>query len=204
MRTIVAALAIVVIATAGFVVSREMYKGRAAGGDTAASTPAGAQGPSAQGLAPDAGTSQTPPPQGAVPEESNSAGQRSPGSIDRQAVQSALSVLLQHGGQSDSSPQQQGTPSAVAPGADRYPGSQPLKVDEGTLPDIGVPVASEVYTTPDSLATVVAYYRQRYPEAELTEINGQQVIAITHPTLKVIAIGTTGSETRIAIVQPAN
>ncbi len=131
MRTIVAALAIVVIATAGFVVSRGMYKGRAAGGDTAASTPAGAQGPSAQGLAPDAGTSQTPPPQGAVPEESNSAGQRSPGSIDRQAVQSALSVLLQHGGQSDSSPQQQGTPSAVAPGADRYPGSQPLKVDEG-------------------------------------------------------------------------
>jgi hypothetical protein len=37
------------------------------------------------------------------------------------------------------------------------------------------------------------------------EISGQKIIAVNRPGItKVIAIGTTGGETRIAIVQPRN
>ena len=94
--------------------------------------------------------------------------------------------------------------SAGASGSDRYPGSQPVEVKDASLPDIGVPVASEVYTTTDPVATVVEYYRQLYPDAETTEVNGQKIVAVNQPgAIKVIAVGTTGTETRIAIVQPA-
>jgi hypothetical protein len=68
-----------------------------------------------------------------------------------------------------------------------------------------VPVTSEVYTTTDSLSTVVAYYTQRYPDAGVLEVSGQKVIAVNRPgATKVIAIGTTGEETRIAILKQAN
>ena len=99
----------------------------------------------------------------------------------------------------DTKPQsQQDSPS----GSDCYPGSQPVTVENVNLPDIGVPVDTEVYTTSDSLSAVISYYRQRYPDAELREVNGQTVIAVARPgATKVIALGTTGSETRIAIVQ---
>jgi len=99
----------------------------------------------------------------------------------------------------DTKPQsQQDSPS----GSDRYPGSQPVTVENVNLPDIGVPVDTEVYTTSDSLSAVISYYRQRYPDAELREVNGQTVIAVSRPgETKVIALGTTGSETRIAIVR---
>lgn len=91
---------------------------------------------------------------------------------------------------------------SAAPGSDRYPGSEPVNVDNANLPDIGVPVATEVYTTSDSVPTVISYYRQRYPDAALSEVNGQNVIAVDGPgETKVIAIGTNGSETRIAIVK---
>ena len=37
------------------------------------------------------------------------------------------------------------------------------------------------------------------------EVNGQKIIAVNRPgATKVIALGTTGQETRIAILQPAN
>jgi hypothetical protein len=91
----------------------------------------------------------------------------------------------------------------VSSDSDRYPGSVPIQVDNANLPDIGVPVATEVYTTSDSVSAVVGYYQQRYPGVAVTEVNGQKVIAIDRPGMtKVIAVGTTGSETRIAMVQP--
>ena len=94
-------------------------------------------------------------------------------------------------------------PANASAGSDRYPGSEPIKVENVSLPEIGVPVATEVYTTSDTVTAVINYYKQRYPDAEVTEVNGQQVIAVNNPTApKAIAIGTTGSETRIAIVQP--
>jgi hypothetical protein len=87
--------------------------------------------------------------------------------------------------------------------SDRYPGSQPVEVKNADLPDIGIPVAGAVYSTADSISTVVSYYTQRYPDAEVMEISGQKIIAVSRPGVtKVIAIGTTGEETRIAIVQP--
>ena len=133
-----------------------------------------------------------------VPEANNPASHLAAGSIDPQAVQSALSTMAQSG-------KQQPPPAAsvVSSDSDRYPGSQPVEVKDANLPDIGIPVASEVYTTSDSVSTVISYYRQRYPDAEVTEMNGQKIIAVSRPgATKVIAIGTTGSETRIAIVQP--
>ena len=96
-------------------------------------------------------------------------------------------------------------PAAAPSGSDRYPGSQPVNVDDANLPDIGIPVAREVYSTTDSVATVIRYYKQRYPDAQLMEINGQQVLTVDRPGApKVIAIGTNGQETRIAIVQPGS
>jgi hypothetical protein len=77
-----------------------------------------------------------------------------------------------------------------------------VEVKNADLPDIGIPVAGEVYTTSDSLSTVISYYTQLYPDAQVMEISGQKVIAVDRPGgAKVIAIGTTGKETRIAIVQ---
>ena len=115
------------------------------------------------------------------------------GSVDVGAVQSAV-VQMGH------------APRPAAPaGSDRYPGSQPVNVDNANLPDIGIAVAKQVYTTTDSVERVVSYYQQRYPQAALTEVSGQKVLAIEDASgAKVIAIGTTGQETRIAIVQPGN
>ena len=140
-----------------------------------------------------------------VPEANNPASHSPAGSIDPQAVQSALSTLGQQGKERDPSLQQRPAPSVGSSDSDRYPGSQPVEVKDANLPDIGIPVASEVYTTSDSVSTVISYYRRRYPDAEVTEINGQKIIAVSRPgATKVFAIGTTGSETRIAIVQPAH
>ncbi len=76
---------------------------------------------------------------------------------------------------------------------------------DAALPDIGMPVATQVYTTSDSLSTVMAYYERLYPDAQVMEVSGQNIIAVDKPGMsKVIAIATTGSETRIAIVQPGN
>jgi hypothetical protein len=100
-------------------------------------------------------------------------------------------------------PETQSPPAAErAPGSDRYPGSQPVNLENVNLPDIGVPIENEVYTTPDSLPTVIAFYRQLYPDAQQTEVNGQTVLAVNRPgAAEVIALGTAGSETRIAIVR---
>ena len=209
-RVIVVALGLVFLA-AGLFVIRVMFVQRAAGrslfgGETSASAlgsqqplpGTAAQTPHGQASTPDTFTS---PPQQQpviVPDANNPASHLSPGSIDPQAVQSALSTMAQSG-------KQQPPPAAsvVSSDSDRYPGSQPVEVKDANLPDIGIPVASEVYTTSDSVSTVISYYRQRYPDAEVTEMNGQKIIAVSRPgATKVIAIGTTGSETRIAIVQP--
>jgi hypothetical protein len=126
------------------------------------------------------------------------------GSIDPKATQNAFTTLAQNGTQRNPSPQSLRAPSAESTGSDRYPGSQPIEVD-ANLPDVGVPVASEVYTTSDSVSTVVGYYTQRYSDADVREVNGQKIIAVDRPgATKVIAIGTTGEETRIAILQQAN
>ncbi|HXZ26543.1 MAG TPA: hypothetical protein VEG08_00940 [Terriglobales bacterium] len=150
-----------------------------------------------QAASPAGGASQQEPPAQA-PGNPAAAAPASPGGIDLGEVQKALAQMTQRtaGGT--------GTPAAAAPsGSDRYPGSQPVNVDDTQLPDIGIPVAREVYSTTDSVATVIRYYQQRYPDARLMEINGQQVLAVDRPGLsKVIAIGSTGQETRIAIVQP--
>jgi len=142
------------------------------------------------------------PVQGAVLNANNPAARTPTGSIDPQEVQRVLNTLAQRSERGELSARQPETTNA--PGSDRYPGSQPVDVKDVSIPDIGVPVASEVYTTTDSIATVVEYYRQRYPEAEVTEVNGQKIVAVNQPgATKVIAVGTTGTETRIAIVQPA-
>jgi hypothetical protein len=222
MRLIVVALGLVFVVSAGLIVIRMMYVERPVGrslfgGETSAPAPrpqqplptrrTAAQTPPGQAITPDPFTSQPQqqPPQVIVRGENNPASHLSTGSIDPQAVQSASTTLVQHSRQRDPSLQQLPAPSAVSSDSDRYPGSQPVEVKDANLPDIGIPVASEVYTTSDSLSTVISYYRQRYPDAEVTEMNGQQIIAVSRPgATKVIAIGTTGSETRIAIVQPAN
>jgi len=204
-----------VVLTGGLIVIRVMFVQRAArfGGETSAAAlqqplptqGTAAQTPPGQASTPDTSTSQPPQQPVIVPDASNPASHLSAGSIDPQAVQSALSTLVEHGKQRDPSLQQPPAPSVVSSDSDRYPGSQPVEVKDANLPDIGIPVASEVYTTSDSVSTVISYYRRRYPDAEVTEINGQKIIAVSRPgATKVFAIGTTGSETRIAIVQPAN
>ncbi|MFI5086862.1 MAG: zinc ribbon domain-containing protein [Terriglobales bacterium] len=205
-----------VLVIAGLIVIRVMYVERAAGGsrfggETSAAAlqqplpGTAAQTPPGQAITPDTSTSQPQQQPVIVPDANRPASHLSTGSIDPQAVQSALSTLVEHGKQTDPSQQQLPAPAVVASDSDRYPGSQPVEVKDANLPDIGIPVASEVYTTSDSVSTVISYYRRRYPDAEVTEINGQKIIAVSRPgATKVIAIGTTGSETRIAIVQPAN
>ncbi len=207
-----------VLGTAGLIVIRVMYVERAVGGsrfggETSAAAlqqplptqGTAAQTPPGQAITPDTLTSQPQQQPVIVPDANHPASHLSTGSIDPQAVQSALSTLVQQGKQSDPSLQQPPAPSVVSSDSDRYPGSQPVEVKDANLPDIGIPVASEVYATSDSVSTVISYYRRRYPDAEVTEINGQKIIAVSRPgATKVFAIGTTGSETRIAIVQPAN
>jgi hypothetical protein len=145
------------------------------------------------------------PPQEIVSQENNPASRPSTSSVDPKAVQNSSATLTQSRMQREPSLRQLPAPSTVSTASDRYPGSQPIEVKDANLPDIGVPVTSEVYTTTDSLSTVVAYYMQRYSDAEVTEVSGQKIIAIDRPgAAKVIAIGTTGEETRIAILKQVN
>jgi hypothetical protein len=96
-------------------------------------------------------------------------------------------------------------PDEVAGGTDQYPGSQPVNTENVSLPDIGIPVATETYSTNDSRSTVIAYYRHRYPDATVSEVNGQTVIAVNREgAARVIAIGSSDSDTRIAIVRQKN
>lgn len=213
----VIALSLVSIATAGLIISAVMYARQIVGRSLVgretptlrqqqppATPAAAAPTPPGQAITPNTFNSppQQHPPQIVVPDENHPASRSSTSSIDPKAVQNALTSLMPQGKQPDpSSKQEPGLP-AVSTGSDRYPGSQPVEVKDANLPDIGIPVASEVYTTSDSLSTVINYYTQRYPEAEVMEVSGQKIIAIDRPGItKVIAIGTTGEETRIAIVQ---
>ena len=158
-----------------------------------------AQSPTGQAIAAETFPSQPPPSSASTPSANSPAIHPATHSIDSQEVQRALNTLAQRADHGEAQP---AVPASVS-GSDRYPGSQPVEVKDVSVPDIGVPVASAVYTTTDSAATVVDYYRQRYPEAEVTEVNGQKIVAVNQPgAIKVIAVGTTGSETRIAIVQP--
>jgi hypothetical protein len=210
----VAAIAVLFLVTAGFVVSRVMHIERSGVGSRPGESPvAAAQQPMspaqtqpAQASAPYPSTSPQPPAQqAAVPGGNTPAAHPSGGSIDLQEVQRALNTMAQRGERGAPSPPSNSTASSADSGSDRYPNSQPVEVKDVSLPDIGVPVASEVYTTTDSIATVVDYYRQRYPEAVVTEVNGQKIVAVDQPgATKVIAIGTAGTETRIAIVRPAD
>ena len=209
MLLVMVALGLVFAVAGGLIVSRVMHAERAAsgslpGGESSApvtrqqqplpAPPAAAQTPPGQ-----------PPPQAIVSEENGPASRPSTTSIDPKAVQNAFTTLTQNGKPRELPARQLPASDTVSTGSDRYPGSEPLDVKDANLPDIGVPVTSEVYTTTDSLSTVVAYYTQRYSDAEVMEVNGQKVIAVNHPgDTKVIAIGTTGEETRISIVKQAN
>lgn len=140
-----------------------------------------------------------------APRENSSGSKTSSTNIDVQAIQNAVSGMAQRGGQKGSSSQQAVAGSAARTASDRYPGSQPVDIKDAAIPDVGIPVSNQVYSTSDSLTTVMAYYKQLYPDAQVMEISGQNIIAVDRPgETKVIAIGTSGSETRIAIVQPGN
>ncbi len=210
MLLIAVALGLVFAVTVGLIVSRVMRTERAARGSLPDETSAPVTRQQQPLLIPPAaaqtppGQPQQQPPQAIVSEENNPVSRPSTGSVNPKAVQNAFTTLTQSGNQRELSLQQPPAASAVSTGSDRYPGSEPIEVN-ANLPDIGVPVTSEVYTTPDPLSTVVAYYAQRYSDAEIMEVNGQKIIAVNRPgTSKVIAIGTTGEETRISIVKQAN
>jgi hypothetical protein len=211
MLLIVVALGVVSAVTVGLIVGRTTHAERAVSGSAL---------PDGERAAPVTQQQQplpTPPvaaltlpdrpqqaPQRVFSEEGYPAGRTSTGSISPKDVQNAFTALTQKEKQRETSSQQLPASAAGSSGSDRYPGSEPLEVN-ANLPDIGVPVASEVYTTTDSLSTVVAYYTQRYSDAEVMEVNGQKIIAVNRPgATKVIAIGTTGEETRISIVKPGN
>lgn len=207
MLLIALALGLVFAVTAGLIVSRVLRTERAARGSLPGNETSAAVTRQQQPLPSPPAATQTPPvqqqpPQAIISGENNPASRPSTSSIDPKAVHDAFTTLS--GKQREPSAQQPPASSAGSTGSDRYPGSQPIEVDVN-LPDIGVPVTSESYTTTDSPSTVVAYYTQRYSDAEVMEVNGQKVIAINHPgDIKVIAIGTTGEETRISIVKQAN
>jgi hypothetical protein len=217
MRLMVGAFSLVFVVAVGLIGSWVMHAERAvgralSGGETTVPTlrqpltipPAGSETPSGQAATstPFTAQPQQQPSQVIVPGENHLAGRSSASSIDPKAVQDALTTFASQGKLKDSSPQQLPAPPVASSGSDRYPGSQPVEVKNADLPDIGIPVAGEVYTTSDSLATVISYYTERYPDAQVMEISGQKVIAVDRPGgAKVIAIGTTGKETRIAIVQ---
>ncbi len=210
MLLIALALGLVFAVTMGLIVSRVMRAEREAHGSLPDETSAPVtrqqqplRTPSAAALTPPGQPQQQPQP-AIVSEENNPVSRPSTGSVNPKAVQNALTTLTQSGNQREPSLQQPPASSAVSTGSDRYPGSEPIEVN-ANLPDIGVPVTSEVYTTTDSPSTVVAYYTQRYSDAEIMEVNGQKIIAVNRPgASKVIAIGTTGEETRISIVKQAN
>lgn len=211
MLLIVVVLGLFFVISAGLIVRRVMHTERAAKGSLPGDEISAPVTQQQQPLPPPPVARISPiqpqqqPPQVAIPEESKPMSLPSTGSIDPNAVQNALTTLTKNGKQRAPSLQQRPASSAVPAGADRYPGSQPIEVKDVDLPDIGVPVTSEVYTSTDSLSTVVAYYTQRYPDAEVLETNGQKIIAVNRPgATKVIAIGTTGEETRIAILKQAN
>jgi len=192
MRLIAAVLGLVFVVTAGLVIRtwRSPGPGRATSvvpGQSLSTPTNGARNPPAQAIAgafPNPATQPQREPQQQLPLQQRDQHKQLP------QVQQSLP---------------QGPPpvqSDVFSDSDRYPGSVPIQVDNANLPDIGVPVASEVYTTSDSVSAVVGYYQQHYPDAAVTDVNGQKVIAIDRPGMtKVIAVGTTGSETRIAMVQ---
>ena len=209
---IVTALCLVLAVTAAVVASRVMHREPSAvalrpleSSAPAAQPTAPPQTPPAPAIDSQTASNSRPQPQPApasVPSANSPAVHPSASSIDPREVQRALNTLAQRADRGEMSAQQPA--SAGASGSDRYPGSQPVEVKDASLPDIGVPVASEVYTTTDPVASVVEYYRQLYPGAETTEVNGQKIVAVNQPgAIKVIAIGTTGTETRIAIVEPA-
>ena len=198
MRVVVVAVSLALAVTLGVLLDRALSANRAPGGSSIPGATATPQKPQQQP------PRQPPPASDSAP--SDTANNTPTGGIDPEAVQRALAQLTQaqRSGQGNLPPQQPPAPS-VPTGSDRYPGSQPVTVDTSNIPDIGIPVSSEVYTTSDPVATVVSYYRRRYPDARVTEINGQQIIAVDRPgAIKVIAVGSNGQETRIAIVQPGS
>ncbi len=217
---LVAALGLLFVLTAGLILSRMMHREQAAAGSPSSpaasasqlppsqpslTQPAAVQTPRTQAIPSDRFNSQPSPAQTPIPDQNRPSSQVPTRGIDPNAVENALTELAERNKQGAPSPQHPAASSSAATGSDRYPGSQPLEVKDVELPDIGVPVTSEVYTTSDSLSTVLAYYTGRYPDAEVMEVNGQKVIAVNRPgATKVIALGTTGQETRIAILQPAN
>jgi hypothetical protein len=199
MLGIVAAVGLAMALTVGVLLDRALSANRAIGGSSTSSATAAPQ------------QQQQPPPQqppqAGVSAPNGTTNNTPAGGIDPEVVQRALAQLTQtqRSGQGNPPAQQLPAPSVLPTGSDRYPGSQPVNVDTSGIPDIGIPVSSEVYTTSDPVPTVVSYYRKRYPDARVTEINGQQIIAVDRPgAIKVIAIGSNGQETRIAIVQPGN
>lgn len=210
MRLIVVALGLVFVATAGLIVSRVTHAERTSGRSLSGNeTPAPVTRqqqplPTEPTAAAQTQISQQ-QPRAIASDENAPASRPSSGSVDPKAVQDAFTALAKNEKQSTPSLQQLPVLSAASTGSDHYPGSQPFEVKDANLPDIGVPVTSEVYTTTDSLSTVLTYYTQRYPDAEVMEVSGQKIIAINRPgAIKVIAIGTTGEETRIAVLKPAN
>lgn len=211
---IVVAIALVAAATVGLVIGWLLHTQRRDNLPSPAPTvqpqaprsQTPAQSSPEQPVAPASPSSQ---PQQSTPTQSpkeNSSGNRgSSGGIDVQAIQNAVSSMAQRGGQKSSSPQHGASGSATRSASDHYPGSQPVDMKDAAIPDIGIQVSNQVYSTSDSLATVMAYYKQLYPDAQVMEISGQNIIAVDRPgETKVIAIGTAGAETRIAIVQPGN
>jgi hypothetical protein len=217
MRLMVAALGLVLVAVAGLILSRANERGRSPmSGESSAPAlrqqqippPPTAPAPPGQPSTPEPVASQPQQPSSQVivsPGTSDAASRPFAAGIDAKAVQSALATLAPQSKPKDPSPQPETASASVSTGSDRYPGSQPVEVKDANLPDIGIPVAGEVYSTRDSVSTVVSYYTQRYPDAEVMEISGQKVIAVSRPgTTKVIAIGASGEDTRIAIVQPRN
>jgi hypothetical protein len=212
MLLIVVALGMLLAFIAGLIVRRVMHVERAASGSQSGSETSAPVTQQQQPLPTPPAVAQAPPgqppqqpPQEIVSQEYNPASRPSTSSIDLKVVQNSFTTLPQNGKQGEPSLQQLSAPFTVSTASDRYPGSQPIEVKDVNLPDIGVPVTSEVYSTTDSLSTVVAYYTQRYSDARVTEVNGQKIIAIDRPgAAKVIAIGTTGEETRIAILKQGN
>jgi hypothetical protein len=213
MRLIALTLGLVLVVSAALVVSHLRHSGRASEASAPAPqlplapvtnaptasgqlTPPSAQYPPAQTGAP-SGASRSHGPQ-AVKVENLPPVQQSPSApINRAQTPSGEAIA-------EGSPSLPETPSTAdaSSGSDRYPGSEPIKVDV-SLPNIGIPVATEVYSTSDSVSAVISYYKQRYPDATVTDVEGQRIIAVSGPAgTKAIAVGTTGSETRIAIVQP--
>jgi hypothetical protein len=215
MRLMLIALGLVAVVTAGIIViwvmSTSSTGGRAlSGGETSAPMLQRQQQP----LPEQPAAVQTPPGPAFTPSTTptitptitpDPVSRPSVGRINTKAVEDAVSALAPPTKQQ--APSSQPTPaiSVASVGSDSYPGSRPVDVKNANLPDIGIPVAGEVYSTSDSVATVVSYYTQRYPDAEVMEISGQKIIAVSSQGVtKVIAVGTTGEETRIAIVQPHN